>query len=340
MLLTCCVCVAHPFAGEARPGYVSESGMVSRDVNNATCVIPASSNVTNVDPASNEAQRQGDPSAAPVEQPQQLQQHKHRPQHHQEQLQALQHEQQDCTQQQQQQQHGQQTNSTPASPRTPRAQQQADAADAGAAATHQASDPPAAAGATGNAGTSGSDKQQRPSGRTGRHSEARAAAAAEAVARAETAANSKYPEPSRTPRDEDLGSCPPYATKAVWGLRYTMEDKWAAVPNLIQVGCKCLHHAWDVRVRVRVHACARVDVCACDSALWLCAVASSSMICSIINGRWCGQLHQLAGCMFSVSCVCAHACHALKLSACWLLWLPDCLLTCPLGASDGRRTGC
>jgi hypothetical protein len=40
---------------------------------------------------------------------------------------------------------------------------------------------------------------------------------------------------SRTPKDEDLGSCPPYAAKAVWGLRYTMEDKWAAVPNLIQV---------------------------------------------------------------------------------------------------------
>lgn len=40
---------------------------------------------------------------------------------------------------------------------------------------------------------------------------------------------------SRTPKDEELGSCPPYAAKAVWGLRYTMEDKWAAVPNLIQV---------------------------------------------------------------------------------------------------------
>jgi hypothetical protein len=25
----------------------------------------------------------------------------------------------------------------------------------------------------------------------------------------------------------------------VWGLRYTMEDKWAAVPNLIQVGQSC-----------------------------------------------------------------------------------------------------
>ena len=40
---------------------------------------------------------------------------------------------------------------------------------------------------------------------------------------------------SRTPRDDELGTCPPYAAKAVWGLRYTMEDKWAAVPNLIQV---------------------------------------------------------------------------------------------------------
>jgi hypothetical protein len=30
-------------------------------------------------------------------------------------------------------------------------------------------------------------------------------------------------------------SCPPYATKAVWGLRYTMEDKWAVVPDFAQV---------------------------------------------------------------------------------------------------------
>ncbi|KAI8463333.1 MAG: phosphatase 2C-like domain-containing protein [Monoraphidium minutum] len=37
------------------------------------------------------------------------------------------------------------------------------------------------------------------------------------------------------PRDEDLGSCPPFGTKAVWGLRYTMEDKWAAVPNMVAV---------------------------------------------------------------------------------------------------------
>jgi len=37
------------------------------------------------------------------------------------------------------------------------------------------------------------------------------------------------------PKDEDLGSCPPFGTKAVWGLRYTMEDKWAAVPNMVQV---------------------------------------------------------------------------------------------------------
>lgn len=29
--------------------------------------------------------------------------------------------------------------------------------------------------------------------------------------------------------------CPAYAAKAVWGLRYTMEDKWAAVPGLLQV---------------------------------------------------------------------------------------------------------
>lgn len=43
------------------------------------------------------------------------------------------------------------------------------------------------------------------------------------------------PDASRTPRDDELGSCPPYAAKAVWGLRYAMEDKWAAVPNLIQV---------------------------------------------------------------------------------------------------------
>jgi hypothetical protein len=43
------------------------------------------------------------------------------------------------------------------------------------------------------------------------------------------------PDASRTPRDGELGTCPPYAAKAVWGLRYTMEDKWAAVPNLIQV---------------------------------------------------------------------------------------------------------
>ncbi|KIY93526.1 hypothetical protein MNEG_14436 [Monoraphidium neglectum] len=37
------------------------------------------------------------------------------------------------------------------------------------------------------------------------------------------------------PKDEELGSCPPFGTKAVWGLRYTMEDKWAAVPNMIDV---------------------------------------------------------------------------------------------------------
>jgi hypothetical protein len=47
--------------------------------------------------------------------------------------------------------------------------------------------------------------------------------------------NTRVLEPSKTPRDEDLGCCPPYAAKAVWGLRYTMEDKWAAVPNLILV---------------------------------------------------------------------------------------------------------
>jgi len=46
-----------------------------------------------------------------------------------------------------------------------------------------------------------------------------------------------------TPRDEDLGTCPPFAAKAVWGLRYTMEDKWAAVPNLLQVSSP-----WDWRV--------------------------------------------------------------------------------------------
>ncbi|WIA35807.1 hypothetical protein OEZ86_004194 [Tetradesmus obliquus] len=56
-----------------------------------------------------------------------------------------------------------------------------------------------------------------------------------ATAAAVASSSSKGPEPSRTPRDEDLGGCPPYATKAVWGLRYTMEDKWAAVPNLIQL---------------------------------------------------------------------------------------------------------
>jgi hypothetical protein len=27
----------------------------------------------------------------------------------------------------------------------------------------------------------------------------------------------------------------------VWGLRYTMEDKWAAVPNLIQVRLHRMH---------------------------------------------------------------------------------------------------
>jgi hypothetical protein len=50
-----------------------------------------------------------------------------------------------------------------------------------------------------------------------------------------TAAHQHRLDASRTPRDEELGACPPYAAKAVWGLRYTMEDKWAAVPNLIQV---------------------------------------------------------------------------------------------------------
>jgi hypothetical protein len=48
---------------------------------------------------------------------------------------------------------------------------------------------------------------------------------------------------SRTPKDEELGSCPPYAAKAVWGLRYTMEDKWAAVPNLIQVRAQVVRMA-------------------------------------------------------------------------------------------------
>jgi hypothetical protein len=52
-------------------------------------------------------------------------------------------------------------------------------------------------------------------------------------------AGPKGVEPNHTPRDEDLQGCPPYATKAVWGLRYTMEDKWAAVPNLIQVRAGC-----------------------------------------------------------------------------------------------------
>lgn len=47
---------------------------------------------------------------------------------------------------------------------------------------------------------------------------------------------------SRTPRDEELGTCPPYAAKAVWGLRYTMEDKWAAVPNLVQVRACVVDH--------------------------------------------------------------------------------------------------
>lgn len=49
------------------------------------------------------------------------------------------------------------------------------------------------------------------------------------------------PDASRTPRDGELGTCPPYAAKAVWGLRYTMEDKWAAVPNLIQVRDRLQH---------------------------------------------------------------------------------------------------
>lgn len=68
-----------------------------------------------------------------------------------------------------------------------------------------------------------------------RHSSHAAAAGA-------SASRCSGPEPSRTPRDEDLGTCPPYATKAVWGLRYSMEDKWAAVPNLVQVcaiSCDC-----------------------------------------------------------------------------------------------------
>lgn len=42
-------------------------------------------------------------------------------------------------------------------------------------------------------------------------------------------------ELNHIPKDEDLGLSPPYAAKAVWGQRYTMEDTWAAVPNLLQV---------------------------------------------------------------------------------------------------------
>jgi hypothetical protein len=72
------------------------------------------------------------------------------------------------------------------------------------------------------------------SSRSSRHSDRDRAAASAANS------SSKGPEHSRTPRDEDLGGCPPYATKAVWGLRYTMEDKWAAVPNLIQVRRKAV----------------------------------------------------------------------------------------------------
>jgi hypothetical protein len=58
---------------------------------------------------------------------------------------------------------------------------------------------------------------------------------------------------SRTPKDEELGSCPPYAAKAVWGLRYTMEDKWAAVPNLIQVITDSSGHRQ--RIEVLANAC-------------------------------------------------------------------------------------
>jgi hypothetical protein len=64
---------------------------------------------------------------------------------------------------------------------------------------------------------------------------ARSAPPGSGVSAASHSNNHRLHEASRTPLDEELGSCPPYAAKAVWGLRYTMEDKWAAVPNLMQV---------------------------------------------------------------------------------------------------------
>ncbi|KAF6266280.1 phosphatase 2C-like domain-containing protein [Scenedesmus sp. NREL 46B-D3] len=122
--------------------------------------------------------------------------------------------------------------SSPRSPRTPCQQADAAAVAVGVPGLEPTAVSTAEAGGSGSAAVvsrSGDSRTHKSSSssRSSRHPDKAAGSAA--------AAGSKGPEPSRTPRDEDLGGCPPYATKAVWGLRYTMEDKWAAVPNLIQL---------------------------------------------------------------------------------------------------------
>uniref|UniRef100_A0A383W249 protein-serine/threonine phosphatase n=1 Tax=Tetradesmus obliquus TaxID=3088 RepID=A0A383W249_TETOB len=175
-----------PGAGAGRPGYTSDSGMLTRE-------MPSVGPASGPDAASADSAAGCNSSNAAAQQ--------HRQQHT-------------------------SHSSSPRSPRTP-CQQQTDATGDEAAAAAGAADAENSGGA---AAPAGEGKAHRTSARSSRHSD-RAAAAAAAVA----SSSSKGPEPSRTPRDEDLGGCPPYATKAVWGLRYTMEDKWAAVPNLIQL---------------------------------------------------------------------------------------------------------
>lgn len=141
-----------------------------------------------------------------------------------------------CQQQQQQllsqtTQHSCQAGTSPDTPQSPQSPQ---ALQAGKPAAADAVVPGAAAVGDGscqaasNSCAGGVGKSSSRSGTGSRKHTSHAAAGA-------SASRSTGPEPSRTPRDEDLGTCPPYATKAVWGLRYSMEDKWAAVPNLIQV---------------------------------------------------------------------------------------------------------
>lgn len=214
-----------PSTGDVRPGYTSESGMVQRHVDHEADGGAANSH--------NHNHNSSPPAVLLTSQPQ------------------------SPTAAQQQQQHSQQQQfkavgsplDTPQSPRSPVSPRQnllrheSESAEA-AAAVDPSPDPAAAPGdrapaaeplvaaVTAPRESNRTRKASSDSSSSRRHSGQTAAAGA-------SASRSSGPEPSRTPRDEDLGTCPPYATKAVWGLRYSMEDKWAAVPNLIQVCTHC-----------------------------------------------------------------------------------------------------